>query len=94
MILIPEWKDVDAGKFWFDKILSASRYLTTLWVYNLEDNYTNLCFIEADLSHLSLPARNKTSGVGSFYRLDHELVIMFRLAEMKVYVVYNDKVSF
>jgi hypothetical protein len=55
------------------------------------DNYTKLCSIEADLSHLPLPARNKTSGVGTFYRLDYELVLLFGLTEMKAQVVYKDK---
>ena len=59
----------------------------------LVDNYTKLCSIEADLSHLPLPARNKTLGVGIFYRLDYELVLLFGLTEMKAQVVYKDKVS-
>lgn len=57
------------------------------------DNYTKLCSIEADLSHLPLPARNKSSGIGTFYRLDYELVLLFGLTEMKAQVVYKDKVS-
>ena len=76
-----------------DTIKSAFRYLT-LWVYTLVvDNYTKLCSIEADLSHLPLPAQNKSSGAGIFYRLDYELVLLFGLTEMKAQVVYKDKVS-
>jgi len=37
-----------------------------------------------------LPARNKISGVSTFYRLDYELVLLFGLTEMKAQVVYKD----
>ena len=76
-----------------DTIMSAFRCLT-LWVYIFVDNYTKLCTIEADLSHLPLPPRNKSSGAGTFYRLDYELVLLFGLTEMKAQVIYKDKVSF
>ena len=75
-----------------DMIISAFRYLTfgsVLWL----DNYTKLCSIEADLSHLPLPAQSKSSGLGSFYRLDYDLVLLFGLTEMKAQVVYKDKVG-
>jgi len=55
------------------------------------DNYTKLCTIEADLSHLPLPAHNKSSGAGIFYRLDYELVLLFGLTEMKAQVVYKER---
>ena len=56
------------------------------------DNYTKLCTIKADLSHLPLTAQNKYSGVGTFYRVDYELALLFGLTEMKAQVIYKDKV--
>lgn len=62
-------------------------------LYVFVDNYTKLCSIEADLSHLPLTAQRKASGVGTFYRLDYDLALLFGLTEMKAQVVYKDKVS-
>ena len=57
------------------------------------DNYTKLCSIEADLSHLPLTAQEKLTGEGTFYRLHSELVLLFGLTEMKAQVIYKGKVS-
>ena len=73
-----------------DKITFVLEYLIHL---GFVDNYTKLCSIEADLSHLPLTAQRKSSGIGSFYRLDYELVLLFGLTEMKAQVVYKEKVS-
>lgn len=56
------------------------------------DNYTKLCSIEADLSHLPLTAQKKPTGAGAFYKLDYELVLLFGLTEMKAQVIYKEKV--
>jgi hypothetical protein len=74
-------------------IISAFQDISPSGFYTLIDNYTKLCTIEADLSFLPLPARSKVSGVGTFYRLDYELVLLFGLTEMKAQVVYKDRVS-
>ena len=88
----PMWKDIDTGKFCWHNLYQLLD-ISPLWGYTLVDNYTKLCSIEADLSHLRLPAKNKSSGVGVFYRLDYELVLLFGLTEMKAQVLYKDKVS-
>lgn len=55
------------------------------------ENYTKLCTIEADLSHLPLTAQRKSLGVGTFYRLDYDLVLLFGLTEMKAQVIYKER---
>ena len=82
-------------KFFFvDLIILAFQDYLTFWIlYFLVDNYTKLCTIEADLSFLPLPAQTKSLGVGTFFRLDYELALLFGLTEMKAQVVYKDRVS-
>ena len=92
----PKWKDIDTGKVFFfvDLIILAFQDYLTFWIlYFLVDNYTKLCTIEADLSFLPLPAQTKSLGVGTFFRLDYELALLFGLTEMKAQVVYKDRVS-
>jgi len=56
-------------------------------------NYTKLCTISVDLSHLPLAARSKAKGQsGSYYRLDYELVLLFGLTEMKAQVAWKERV--
>ena len=88
-VVDPKWKDVDTGKFcWYDCILQLD-----ISLHASVANYTKLCSIEADLSHLPLTAQKKSSGPGNFYRLDYNLVLLFGLTEMKAQVVYMEKVS-
>jgi len=55
-------------------------------------NYTKLCTIRVDLSHLPLAARSKPKGQpGTYYRLDYELVLLFGLTEMKAQVSWKEK---
>ena len=69
-------------------IISPTDISPILWL----DNYTKLCSIEADLSHLPSPVQNKSSVL--FYRLDYELVLLFGLTEMKAQSgLHKDKVS-
>jgi len=57
------------------------------------ENYTKLCTISVDLSHLPLNARPKAKGAGSgsFFRLDYEIVLLFGLTELKAQVAWKEK---
>lgn len=55
------------------------------------ENYTKLCTINVDLSHLPLVARPKVTGPGLFYRLDYEIVLLFGLTELKAQVAWKEK---
>ena len=57
------------------------------------DNYTKLCTIEVDLSHISLIPRYKGNGErGQYFRLDYDLVLLFGLTELKAQVAWKEGV--
>ena len=58
------------------------------------ENYTKLCTIEIDLSHLPLSPRSKASGGGNFYRLDYDIVLLFGLTELKAVIAWKQNVGF
>lgn len=60
-------------------------------MFALAENYTKLCTINVDLSHLPLTARPKATGPGLFYRLDYEIVLLFGLTELKAQVAWKEK---
>ena len=56
-------------------------------------NYTELCTIEVDLSHLALPPLPKYSGKGNFYQVDCDLVLSFGLTEFKAAIAWKENVG-
>jgi hypothetical protein len=57
------------------------------------ENYTKLCTIEIDLSHLPLSFRPKYFGRGSFYRLEYDIILLFGLTELKAMVAWKQDVG-
>jgi len=57
------------------------------------ENYTKLCTIEIDLSHLPLPPLTKSSGEGIYYRLDYDVILLFGLTELGAMVAWKENVS-
>ena len=41
------------------------------------ENYTNLCTIETDLSYLPLSPRLKSSGEGTYYGLEYDVILVW-----------------
>ena len=56
------------------------------------DNYTELCTIEVDLSHLPLSRRPKYSGRGHFYQVSYEIILLFGLTEFKAAIAWKENV--
>ena len=56
-------------------------------------NYTKLCTLEVDLSHLPLSPRPKYHGEGSFYHVDYEIVLLFGLTELKAKLAWKEDVG-
>ena len=57
------------------------------------DNYTKICTIEVDLSHITLTPRYKGKGErGQYFRLDYDLVLLFGLTELKAQVAWREGV--
>jgi hypothetical protein len=57
------------------------------------DNYTVLCTIETDLSHLPLSPQPKYSGKGNFYKVKYDVVLLFGLTEFKAAVAWKENVG-
>jgi hypothetical protein len=57
------------------------------------DNYTKLCTIEADLSHLPLSPQPKHSGKGNFYKVKYNIVLLFGLTEFKAAITWKENVG-
>ncbi|KIM35041.1 hypothetical protein M413DRAFT_20826 [Hebeloma cylindrosporum] len=55
-------------------------------------NYTRLCNIEADLSHLPLTPLRGSHG-GTYYRIDYDVVLLFGLTELKAMIAWEEEVS-
>ena len=51
-----------------------------------------LCTIEADLSQVTVTQPN-TTGKGSFYRIDYDIILLFGLTELKAQVAWKENVS-
>jgi hypothetical protein len=58
----------------------------------LADNFTKLCTIEADLSRIVVTHR-KATGMGSFYRVDYDIILFFGMTELKAQVAWTKNVS-
>lgn len=81
----PKWKDQDHGTS-----IGCAKQMADV----VAANYTKLCTINVDLSHLPLAARMKPKGLsGSYYRLDYELVLLFGLTEMKAQVAWKERLG-
>jgi hypothetical protein len=57
------------------------------------DNYTKLCTIEVDLSHLPLSPGQKYSGAETVYRIDYDIVLLFGLSELQAMVAWKENVG-
>jgi hypothetical protein len=55
------------------------------------DNYTKLCTIEADLSHVPQHPRAKATGGGKFYRVDYDIVLLFGMTELKAQIAWKER---
>ena len=57
------------------------------------ENYTNLCTIEMDLSYLPLSPRSKSSGGGTYYCLEYDVILLFGLTELEAMVAWKEEVG-
>jgi len=80
------WKDVDPGYYLFG--FKTTKY----YLIASPDNYTKLCTIEADLSHLPLPLQ-PSSGKGNFYKVKCNIVLLFGLTEFKAVIAWKEDVG-
>jgi hypothetical protein len=57
------------------------------------ENYTKLCSITVDLSHMRLTSMKKLTGEGIYYRLDVDIVLLFGLTELKAQIAWKEGVG-
>ena len=57
------------------------------------DNYTQLCTIEVDLSHIPLSPRPKYSGAGTIYSINYDIVLLFGLTELQAMLTWKENVG-
>jgi len=57
------------------------------------ENYTDLCSIQVDLSHLPLSPLSKYSGRGTCYYFEYDIVLLFGLTELQAVVAWKENVS-
>ena len=57
------------------------------------ENYTELCTIELDLSYIPLSPQPKDSGIGTYYHLDYEVILLFGLTELEAMVAWKEEVG-
>ena len=56
------------------------------------ENYTKLCTIQVNLSHLPLTPQSNVSGEGTFYHLSFDTVLLFGLTELQAVVAWKENV--
>ena len=52
-----------------------------------------LCTIEADLSRAPLFTQPKATGQGTFYTVNHDIILLFGMTELKAQVAWTENVS-
>ena len=57
------------------------------------ENYTDLCTIKVDLSHLPLSPQAKYSGGGTCYYFKYNIVLLFGLTELQAVVAWKEDVG-
>jgi hypothetical protein len=57
------------------------------------ENYTDLCTIEVDLSHIPLSPQAKYSGGGTCYYFEYDIVLLFGLTELRAVVAWKEDVG-
>ena len=57
------------------------------------ENYTELCKIEVDLSHLALSPQSNFPGGGTFYHLSFDTILLFGQTELEAVVAWKEDVG-
>ena len=86
--MTPKWKDIDMSE-----IHLTITCLAPLMSQCFADNYTKLCTIEADLSRAPVFTRPKSTGEGSFYSVDYDIILLFGMTELQAQMAWNENVS-
>jgi len=64
--------------------------VTPKWKDVDKNNYTKLCTIEVDVSRAAIHTLPNASGMGSFYQVDCEIILLFGMTELKAQVSWME----
>ncbi|KDR69384.1 hypothetical protein GALMADRAFT_255879 [Galerina marginata CBS 339.88] len=86
---------------WISDSKQAFKFMDSIWCYRgaLEnpkwkdedtENYTKVCYIEVDLSHLR-PEKQRNSDKKKYYTIEYSIILLFGMTEMKAQVGWMEK---
>ena len=81
----PTWIDEDRGRY------SVTRHLDVLNLFI--DNFTKLCRVDADISHLPMAAKRNDNGKFYYQSPPFSIVILFGFTEIQAQIAWWENVS-
>jgi hypothetical protein len=61
---------------------------------SIQENYTELCTLEVDISQLPASVRNRPSEEGTYYyHVHYDIVLLFGLTELEAMVAWKENVG-
>ncbi|KAF8873975.1 hypothetical protein CPB84DRAFT_1817940 [Gymnopilus junonius] len=86
---------------WISDSKQAFKFMDSIWCYrgNLAnpkwkdedtDNYSKVCYIEVDLSHVKLE-KQRNSEKKKFYTVQYSIVLLFGMTELKAQIAWTEK---
>jgi len=85
--------EMDGRWCWSVIYLQYARALTCYLHLLQTDQYSRLCTIKADISHLPKTPKINPSG-GTYYRIDYSVILLFGLTELKAQLCWNENVRY
>ena len=58
------------------------------------ENYSKVCYIEVDLSHVKLDKQRNVQTKKKFYTVQYSIVLLFGMMELKAQIAWTENVSF
>jgi len=84
----PTWIDEDPGLFSMTPLpISGCLNLIT-------ENFTKLCLVQANVSHLPMSAKTNTSGKTYYQSPMFSIVLLFGFTEIQAQIAWTEKVSY
>jgi len=95
LLLQRKWyqSEMDGRWRWSVVYLQCARALTCYLHLLQTDQYSRLCTIKADISHLPKTPKKNPSG-GTYYRIDYSVILLFGLTELKAQLCWNENVRY
>lgn len=87
-VLDPQWMDKEPGK----PGGKVAMHITDEW-FQMQAHFTTMCHVIADTSTIASSLRaQRAPGVGDYYTLHFDVILLFGLTELKAQISWNDMV--